>query len=150
MQRKKTRPPAHWTSIIHRCSQTFINEHLQSELIGSGQFPFLMELYSADGVSQDDLANTLMLDRGTAARALEVLEQRGFIRRERDPSNRRKNRVFLTEKAFGKRREMTAIAENWRKILSTGLDAGEQAAALPLLEKMATNAMQNRVGNTED
>ncbi|MGL5902146.1 MAG: MarR family winged helix-turn-helix transcriptional regulator, partial [Cetobacterium sp.] len=105
--------------------------------LGSGQSIFLFQLYKKDGVSQDELANTLYIDKGTTARSLKTLEEAGFIKREVSDSDKRVNIVRLTEKGLKLEPEITAVLKEWDRILAHSLSKEEQKTLLTLLKKIS-------------
>ena len=57
----------------------------------------LGELGEVEGMSQQELGQLLGLEKSTVSRLAAGLERRGWITRERTPSNRRFNQLRLTE-----------------------------------------------------
>ena len=85
-------------SHIYRSHMAYMAKELEDYRIGSGQFDFLMVLYHGDGISQETLAKTLKVSKATSARAIQSLENEGYVYRQRDESDLRAYRVYLTEK----------------------------------------------------
>jgi DNA-binding MarR family transcriptional regulator len=56
----------------------------------------LIELMSARGIAQGELAGLLGLDKSTVSRLASGLERKGWIRRGRDDDNQRYVRLYLT------------------------------------------------------
>lgn len=56
----------------------------------------LIELMSARGIAQGELAGLLGLDKSTVSRLAAGLERKGWLRRGRDEGNQRYVRLFLT------------------------------------------------------
>ena len=56
----------------------------------------LIELVSARGIAQGELAGLLGLDKSTVSRLAAGLERKGWIRRGRDQDNQRYVRLYLT------------------------------------------------------
>jgi DNA-binding MarR family transcriptional regulator len=56
----------------------------------------LIELVSAHGIAQGELAGLLGLDKSTVSRLAAGLERKGWIRRGRDEGNQRYVRLYLT------------------------------------------------------
>jgi DNA-binding MarR family transcriptional regulator len=83
---------------IYRSNLAFMTKELEAYRIGSGQFEFLIVLYHKDGVSQETLAKLLKISKATSARAIQNLEKEGYVYRERDETDLRAYRVYLTEK----------------------------------------------------
>lgn len=64
--------------------------------LGQGQPCILNCLLEKDGVTQTHLAQLCGIDAATISRALDKLEQSGWICRQQDPDSRRCYRIVLT------------------------------------------------------
>jgi DNA-binding MarR family transcriptional regulator len=93
----------------------------------------LIELVSARGIAQGELAGLLGLDKSTVSRLAAGLERKGWIRRGRDEDNQRYVRLYLTSQggavaarvlaAWNSRqaRILAALSDDERAGLSAGL-----------------------------
>jgi DNA-binding MarR family transcriptional regulator len=93
----------------------------------------LIELVSARGIAQGELAGLLGLDKSTVSRLAASLERRGWVRRGRDEVNQRYVRLYLTPaggEAAGRvwqawqarqARILAAMSEDERAGLAAGL-----------------------------
>jgi DNA-binding MarR family transcriptional regulator len=108
---------------------------------GPGGFPAvsasearaLIELVSARGIAQGELAGLLGLEKSTVSRLAAGLERKGWIRRGRDEDNQRYVRLYLTPEgravatrvwaAWHSRQEriLAALSDEERAGLSAGL-----------------------------
>ena len=95
-----------YISQLYRKGSVFINKEVSEYGIGSGQFMFLLELYINDGKNQEEIAETLKIDKGTTARALKKLEEQGFVTRIKDENDKN---------STGK---MNLEEEDWEELLS--------------------------------
>lgn len=128
-----------WISIIHRHLQTYIFKELKPYNIGKGQFIFLMTLMKKDGISQEELSHILDIDKGTTARALKKLEAEGYIKRKKDPHDKRAYMVHVTEAGWELRPILNKLRKNLTEILSLGFTEKEKEQTLLLLKRMAEN-----------
>ncbi len=87
----------------------------------------LIELASARGIAQGELATVLGLDKSTVSRLAASLERKGWLRRGRDEDNQRYVRLYLTPQGAD------VAARVWQTWLSrqarimAGLSADERA-----------------------
>jgi len=129
-------------SLLFRYFQIYISGELEPYNIGRGQALFLAALYHQDGLSQEQLAAYLNMDKSTTARAINKLELAGYVYREKDKKDLRLNYIFLTPKAKEFKPHFFAILRQWSSILSAGMSDEEAATALQLLTKMFHNAIE--------
>lgn len=127
-------------SILNRQAQLYLNTALQDLDIGSSEHIFLINLLKEDGISQEELSARLLIDKAATARALKSLEEKGYVRREADASDRRSKKVFCTEKALANGETLHGILRAWTALLTEGIPEEQAALAITLLEKMSDNA----------
>ncbi|KYK36618.1 MAG: MarR family transcriptional regulator [Theionarchaea archaeon] len=129
-------------SCLYRYTQTYIGKELEHHGIGSGQFSFLAALCHSEGMSQEELANLFHVDKATSARAIKKLVKEGYVIRKRDPVDKRKYRILLTEKGSTMHPVLKKISTEWTETLLSGFTQNEKECIMPLLEKMVDNAFE--------
>jgi DNA-binding MarR family transcriptional regulator len=105
------------------------------------QWSFIRVLSHGDGLSQRELSDRLGLMENTTLVALNLLERRGWIRRERDKRDRRRLLVYLTDQG----REIERLRPLVRKANRTavrGMDAATVEIARRALQAMLDNLEQ--------
>lgn len=134
--------PMRMVSRLNRLHQTSLAGRLSAIGIARGSLPFVIEVLCNEGIIQEDISRNLSIDRAATARALQQLEEEGFVVREEDPKDRRRKRVRATEKARGLSDDVVAILEKHREILFAGFDGREQALFLSMLGRMTENMLR--------
>jgi DNA-binding MarR family transcriptional regulator len=89
--------------------------------------------------TQAEIADTLEVDRGTLVKLLDFLEERGMIGRQRDPNDRRRHFVSLTDAG---RRQLTTFREIVARLddeFLVPLDENDRAELLAMLQKLASH-----------
>jgi DNA-binding MarR family transcriptional regulator len=95
--------------------------------VSSSEARALIELVSARGIAQGELAGLLGLEKSTVSRLAAGLERKGWIRRGRDEGNQRYVRLYLTPEGRGvAARLWTAWQSRQARILGA-LSAEERA-----------------------
>ena len=128
-----------YISQLYRKGSVFINKEVSEYGIGSGQFMFLLELYINDGKNQEEIAETLKIDKGTTARALKKLEEQGFVTRIKDENDKRSNKIYLNDKAKDVREGVFDVLNDWNKEITKSLTEEEEEMLKSLLEKVCKN-----------
>jgi len=97
-------------------------------------------LFDQDGISQNDIANILHMDKGAVSRALRKLEQVGYVERKKSKFDRRRNLVYLTDKARRMESTLFSVLASWSDTLAGGFTDEERRQTLELLKRMVENA----------
>ncbi|MGI6144039.1 MAG: MarR family winged helix-turn-helix transcriptional regulator [bacterium] len=140
----------HLMSILHRQAQVYINRSLKEFNITSAEYAFLLYLYKKDGATQDELSSYLYVDRAATARAIKSLAAKGLIIKNKDSTDKRFNRIYLTDKAKGYREQIRQRVKRWSEFLSEDIDEKDTAIVLSVLEKMVAKVeAANRKGMEE-
>jgi DNA-binding MarR family transcriptional regulator len=130
-------------SMIHRTRMMYINDKMKGMDITAGQFPFIMVLSHEEGITQEDLAAHLHIDKGTVARALRKLEDKKFIFREIDKKNRRRYLIYLTEKGRGAVPHIINIDKEWENSMCSKFSEEEYFNLFDILRIFAVNSLEN-------
>ena len=108
---------------------------LAGTALSAAEGSLLVELRAAGGITQQQLADRLSIDKSRVSRLCAALERKDLLARERDPSDRRNLRLCLTEsgeKAAARLRQawhayhdrmLAAMTPSERRALLVGLTA---------------------------
>jgi DNA-binding MarR family transcriptional regulator len=129
-----------WICFISRLSTRFMGSEMNRMGFGPGQFFLLSELYTQEGLSQDELSQRVGVDKSNTSRALAKLEKFGLIQRRNDPKNHKVKKVYLRPKALEVRNEFKSIQRRWNTRLLKGFTKKEKAVFIEGLVKVADNA----------
>lgn len=138
----KDLPLGAFISMIYRSHFVRINHRMKELGLSAGQFFVLMVLSEEQGITQDYLAGIFLIDKGSIARAVNVLEQKGIVRRITDESNRRAVRLYLTEAGEKLIPEVVKIDKEWEEAAFSGLSQEERKQAMTLLRRISENSYE--------
>ncbi len=102
-----------------------------------GRFSLLMLLKHNPGINQTDLSRAVGLDKSTLTPALDQLERKGLIIRERTANDRRTYALSLSERGEALLADLTAKVERHEENIVAALSDAERAALLRLLKKIS-------------
>jgi DNA-binding MarR family transcriptional regulator len=101
------------------------------------QFGLMNVVALAEGPSQGEIGAAMGIDPSGLIATIDELEGRGWLERRRDPGDRRRNVVVLTEAGTDMLSEARAAAYQRAKELTAPLTAKERRALRDLLAKIA-------------
>lgn len=87
-------------------------------------------------VSQQTLADILAVDRSTMVGFVDELEQKGFVRRGRNPSDRRAYAIELTDAGASVQRDAAELLEGCERHYLDPLSRAERRQLLELLGRL--------------
>lgn len=137
---------------LHRFARRYFAVEMERLDLPPVAFPLLMRLLHRDHVSQQDLVQDFLVDKGTVARTLANLEDAGLVTREVDGDDSRIKRVAVTEKARELGADLRAVARRWDGRLMEGFTDEEREQLLSYLARMTENAKRywHQTGETRD
>ena len=100
-------------SMLIKLGRDFGHEQIRDAGFSDTEHAICAFLCFHNQVSQDMIANALMLDKTTVAKALRSMEEKQLILREQDTQNRRKNSICVTEAGRASVSASMHIYDDW-------------------------------------
>ncbi|HIT09591.1 MAG TPA: MarR family transcriptional regulator [Candidatus Merdivicinus faecavium] len=123
-----------------RCAQLYRSERFEELGLNGGQYIYITCACRSPGISQEQMARQILVNKSNVCRQLAQLEQNGFIRREPDTKDRRVLRVYPTEKAEKALPLIQRVLADWRDYLTDGFTEQERETLDALLERVLERA----------
>ena len=100
------------------------------------QFDALATLRFSEGVTQQELAERLLVTKGNVCQVLDRLEKSGWVQRRADPKDARTNRLHLT--AAGKKKIDGILPQHNKLVIQAmaGMSTADITAFRAFLDKM--------------
>lgn len=127
-------------SVTYRCALLYREQELDGTGLTGYQTPYLLALYREPGLTQEELARRMDVNKSTITRQLAMLEEKGYIYRMSDENDRRMLRVYPTERAVALRPRLTEVLARWSDYLMGDLKEDEREALLRLMMRVADRA----------
>ena len=125
---------------IWRCAALYRTEQYEKLDIGCFQDQYLVKICEQPGIAQEEIAESLFVHKSNVARQVASLEEKGYVERRADVSDRRILRAYPTEKALQAVGEIRRIRGEWTRRLLEGMSEEEKAAASELMRDLAERA----------
>ena len=111
---------------LFRCSKEFGHKKLRSCGLSETECLICSFVFQHEKCSQDDASSGLRIDKTTAAKAISTLEEKGFILRQTDKTDRRRKLLTLTEKGIDSCRGIINLHDSWLSEVMSALNKNEQ------------------------
>src|SRR5271169_3418847 len=106
---------------VARLLRTYSDQRARELGTTRAQWAVLSRLQRCEGVKQSELAEALDLAPITLARLIDKLSAGGLVERRDDDTDRRANRIYLTEKATPTLEKLGALGETMMSKALAGL-----------------------------
>jgi len=131
-------------NIINSARQ-MVNERLQPIQLSSAEGNIILHLLTCEHVlRQEDLVEELEISKPAVSRALLSLETKGFVKRVKDPADRRVSRVLLTGKAHEIGPKVEEVYENVFSLAAQGVSENEIKNFISLFRHISENFSRGR------
>ena len=127
-------------SITYRCAMRYREYKLADTGLAGCQTPYLTALCRHPGISQEELARELNVNKSSVTRQLTVLEEKGYVRREPDPGDKRSMLVYPTERAQAFMPRLFQCYREWSDYLTQDFTEDEKAQLSALMARIACRA----------
>ncbi len=126
----------------HRCSKRYYNEKLNTDGITGNQQIYIFQICRHPGISQEQLAQRITVNKSNVTRQLSALEQNGFVVRRPSPEDKRVLQVYPTEKGEALYPKVLEIMQQWNRLLLEEFSEDEQALLQSMMQRVQAKALQ--------
>ena len=111
--------------------------------MSAAELPYIVRIYADNNkLTQRDLCNLFFVSEPVVARTLKNLEKKGFIIRNKDPQNRTRKLLSLTERGIEISKRMFDINDEWEKLLFDNFTSDEIESYKSLTKALAVNSLK--------
>lgn len=129
-------------NILSRCQALYKAERLRGEGLQACHYNYVMPVCHHPGMSQEQLARHVCVDKCNVTRHLAKLEEGGYVERRPSGSDKRVMLVYPTEKLEELVPRVREINREWTDYILDGLSAEETAQLEATLLKIARRAKE--------
>lgn len=130
----------HHITDIARCAALYRQEELAALGLKSCHASYLNTICECPGITQDQLARRIFINKSNVARQLVILEEDGFVERRPSPDDKRAIQVFPTEKTHAVMPQIVTIFRTWESFVAQDLSEEERRILVAMLEKMQSRS----------
>ena len=125
---------------ITRCGVQYRTDSFAPMGLKACHGSYLQEICARPGISQEQLAASICINKSNVARQAAALEEGGFIERRPCGQDKRVLRLYPTEKTLALLPEIDRIMASWQDMLTQDLSDGEQVLLANMLLRMKDRA----------
>jgi DNA-binding MarR family transcriptional regulator len=119
-----------------RLMRTVFDRRVRALGLTRAQWLALTRLHRRPGLSQSEVADLLEVEKPTAGRLIDRLEENGWVERRADAADRRINRIYLTAQAEAEHARIWPVAEQTVDDALGDLDVQERRVLADLMGRV--------------
>lgn len=136
-------------NILTRSEGVYRTDRLDIPELKSWHHTYILAICNNPGLSQDELARHIAVNKSNVARTLATLEENGYVRREISCKDRRITKVYPTEKMLDIFPSVKKITMDWNDYLSEALTPDEFEQFQSILERLTEKAADYMKGRED-
>ena len=129
---------------IARNAAHFVQSRAKDQGLGGSEYEVIHCIRKSPGISPDEIGRQLYLEKSAVAHLTASLEKKEFIRREVDPGDRRRRRIFPTEKAEALKNSRAALEAYYYGWLYQQTEPEKLAVFLEVLDTLYIRSKEAR------
>lgn len=129
-----------YINVISRCGNMYRNERLRDTDLGASHSPYLFTICRSPGISQEQLARKIYINKSNVTRNLAVLEKNGYIERRPSETDKRVMLVYPTQKAEDTLPLLREIMHDWNAMIADDFSEEELELFRSMLARIAERA----------
>lgn len=134
-----TPPYAEYFKAIARATAAYQKHAFAGMGLGANHADYIRTICRNAGITQEELAMHIGVDKSNVTRTLAHLEADGYVERRPHPTDRRSVQVYPTDQAYEMLPAIVEVQSDWRAVLTQGLSAEEKEQLADLLERVEDN-----------
>ena len=128
--------------MLMRQLNLFFGHELSDVEITASELMYLSQLYNRDGLTQEEMAAVITVDKAATTRTIQGMEKKGLVRREAHEENYRAKRVYLTDKAKNAEPRIRELQKKWVDFITQDMTQKEAEVFAAQLKKMSQRAKE--------
>ena len=125
---------------IARCGAQYKADRLVPLGLKGCHASYLTEICAHPGISQDQLAKRICINKSNVARQAATLEEEGFLTRTPSPTDKRIMELHPTQKTLDLLPQISSVLKEWESCITGDLTAEELDQLAAIVAKMKTRA----------
>jgi len=134
-----------YISKICRVSHRYASLRLQGTNIGTSEYECLHYISKNNGMSQEKLRSLLNIDKSAVTRMVANLEEKGYLYRLQDETDKRVKRLFITDNAVTVKNMSSSVESFFYEWLLEDVNQDERKIFLKVLDELYRKSKAERV-----
>lgn len=126
--------------IVSHSATLFRDERFVDTPFCGYQSKYILEICRHPGITQEEIAKTLYVNKSNVARQVKVLQKQGYVIIEKKQGNKRANALYPTQSLLDYYPIIEGTHGEWRELLTADFTQDEKEELLRLTQKLSDKA----------
>jgi DNA-binding MarR family transcriptional regulator len=131
-----------YISVLMRQLNLFFSHELSEVEITASELMYLSQLYTRDGLTQDELSTKISVDKAATTRTIQGMEKKGLVVRRSNEKDHRSKCVYLTDKAKQMEGHIRELQKKWSDYIMQDMTVSEAELFAKQLKQMSVRARE--------
>ena len=129
-----------YISITSRCAIQYRSEQFLESGLNGHQCTYILYICNNPGITQDQLAHIIYINKSNVTRQLAVLEENGYVERRICDTDKRVIEVYPTKKAIDILPQVKKVFNDWNDYITEDLSSDEKEILISYLKRITEKA----------
>lgn len=126
--------------ILYRTFLSYLSKSIASREISFSDSVFLINIGGNEGVSQEEIASSLAIDKAAVARSVKVMEKKGYLITKKSVSDKRAKELYLSETGRELFQYLLDLHREWLKRVLGALEPNEALSFAKTISNISERA----------
>lgn len=129
-------------SVFNKFGKQLLDEMLRPLGVDWRALVVMLVIEQVPGISQTRLSPFLQTDKANISKLLQVMENKGLIRRQADDEDQRNKDIYLTDQGESRLPQLRAALDRWEATCFLGIDPEEIRQFQRISERITQNLIK--------
>lgn len=126
--------------ILYRTFLSFISKSLSTKELSFSDSVFLINIGDCEGTSQEEIANSLAIDKAAIARSVKVMEKKGYIITKRSEIDKRAKELYLSDSGKELYQYIQCLNQEWINYVMGELESSDMEKFSQIIDHISERA----------
>lgn len=126
--------------ILNRTFLSYISKSLTDKDLSYSDSIYLVNIGDKEGTTQEEIANSLAIDKAAIARSVKYMEKKGYIRTEQSKTDKRAKELYLSDSGEKLYQFMLQINSQWINHVMGDLNSDDMKTFSQIIDKISERA----------
>ena len=126
--------------VLYRTFLSYMSQSVKGMDISYSDSVFLVNIGDKEGISQEEISDSLSIDKAAVARSVKKMIKKGYVTTETSKADKRLKKLYLTDEGANIYSEILKLNAFWLDNVMSGLSDSEKTNFQNVIEQVSKKA----------